>query len=107
MRTAPLLLVAACLFTGGLGEQASGETAKTTNAPSAEKAPKVDPEAARVLHDMSDFLSRQKAFEVEVDASTDVVLEDKQKVQTNRHAHIYLERPNKVRVDRKGDLADA
>jgi hypothetical protein len=107
MRTAPVLLVAACLFTGGLGGRASAERAKNTTAPNVERAPKVDPEAERVLHDMSEFLSQQKAFEVEADGSTDVVLENKQKVETNREAHIYVERPNKVRVDRKGDLADA
>jgi len=104
MRTAaPVLLAVACL----VGGQASAEPAKTTKPTKAEKAPKFDPKAERVLRDMSEFLSRQKAFEVEVEGTTDVIMENGQKVQFNREARVSVERPNKVRVDRKGDLVDA
>lgn len=100
---APILLTVACL----VGGQANAEEAKSPKPPSAQKASKIDPKAKEVLHDMSEFLSRQKAFEVDVKGSTDVVLEKGQKVQFNRAGHIWVERPNKIRSDRKGDLADA
>ena len=100
MRTgAPLLLVGACL----VGGQASAETAAKTKA----TAPKLEPKAERVLHDMSEFLSRQKAFEVEADGTTDVIMEKGQKIELNREARVSIERPSKIRVDRKGELADA
>ncbi len=102
-KRAPILLALACL----LGGRAYAEPTKSQATPTAAKTTKFEPRAQQVLHDMSVFLAQQKAFEVDVEGSTDVVMENKQKVQLNREGHVWVERPNKVRVDRKGDLADA
>ena len=89
----PALTVFACLVCGS----ASAQPAKQA------EAPKFDPEAQRILRDMSEFLSRQKAFEVEVDSTTDVVRDDGQKVEMNNESKVSVERPDKVRILRSGD----
>lgn len=92
-----VLMLGACLVCG----HASAEQAKEAN------APKIDPKAQEVLRDMSTFMAKQKAFRVEVDGTTDVIQEDGQKVQTNSESDIWLERPNKLHAERKGDVSDA
>ncbi|MGZ3418889.1 MAG: DUF2092 domain-containing protein [Polyangiales bacterium] len=97
------MLAVAC-FVGG---QANAEQPKQNAAAPKAAAPKIEPKAQQVLHDMSEFMSKQRAFEVEVDGSSDAFLENGQKVQLNRESFISVERPNKVRADRKGERADA
>ena len=99
---APALLIGACL----VGGRASAEQAKTAK-PTKTAKMQMEPKAQRVLHEMSDFMSRQKAFEVEVAGTTDALLGNGQKVQFNRNGRVSIKRPNKLRVDRKGDLVDA
>lgn len=47
------------------------------------RAAEIDPEADRILRQMSDHLTGLQTFSVETDASTEIVLQNGQKVQMN------------------------
>ncbi|RKG97035.1 DUF2092 domain-containing protein [Corallococcus sp. CA053C] len=71
----------------------------------AEPAEKVDPQAQRILRQMSDFLAAQREFSVRTEGTLDEVLESGQKIQMQREGDVSVQRPNRLRVDRSGDLA--
>nr|WP_281404347.1 DUF2092 domain-containing protein [Pyxidicoccus fallax] len=75
-----------------------------TQAP-AEQAAKVEPKADRILRQMSDFLAAQREFTVHTEGSQDIVLESGQKIQLNRMGDVSVQRPDRLRVDREGELA--
>ncbi|MBN8226862.1 DUF2092 domain-containing protein [Corallococcus macrosporus] len=54
---------------------------------------------------MSDFLSAQREFSVRTQGTLDEVLDSGQKIQLQRSGDVRLQRPNRLRVDRTGDLA--
>ena len=84
-----------------------GQQETTSQQRAAQKGePKIEPKAQQTLRDMSQFLGRQKSFEVKTESSTDTVGDDGQKVQLNAQAEVSVERPNHLRIDRKGDFAD-
>ncbi|WP_375758443.1 DUF2092 domain-containing protein [Corallococcus exercitus] len=66
---------------------------------------RIDPQAQRILRQMSDFLSAQREFSVRTEGTLDEVLDSGQKVQLQRAGDVRLQRPNRLRVDRTGDLA--
>ncbi|RKH50464.1 DUF2092 domain-containing protein [Corallococcus sp. AB049A] len=66
---------------------------------------KMDPQAQRILRQMSDFLAAQREFSVRTEGTLDQVLDSGQKVQLQRAGSVKLQRPNRLRVDRAGDLA--
>ncbi|MFP2910424.1 DUF2092 domain-containing protein [Pyxidicoccus sp. 3LFB2] len=68
-------------------------------------AARVDPRADRILRQMSDFLAAQREFTVNTEGTLDVVLDSGQKVQSHRAGDVRMQRPNRLRVDREGDLA--
>jgi hypothetical protein len=72
----------------------------------AEPAAQVDPQADRLLRQMSDFLAAQREFTVRTEGTLDVVLDSGQKVQLNRAGDVRMQRPDRLRVDRVGDLAN-
>jgi hypothetical protein len=102
--TAAVTLVALATVIGG---RANADTAPSQKATTTQKTMKVEPKAQQTLHAMSEFMAKQKAFEVDVKGSTEVIDEKGQKVQFKREGHVWVERPNKVRSDRKGELVDA
>lgn len=66
----------------------------------------LDPEAQRLLKASTDFLARQKAFSVDTRNTLEVVLETGQKVEFNHSARQSVQRPNKLRAERAGDLVE-
>jgi hypothetical protein len=66
----------------------------------------LDPEAQRLLKASTDFLARQKAFSVDTRNTLEVVLKTGQKVEFNHTARQSVQRPNKLRADRTGDLVE-
>ncbi|MCP3137529.1 DUF2092 domain-containing protein [Pyxidicoccus xibeiensis] len=70
-----------------------------------EQAAQVDPRADRLLRQMSDFLAAERDFTVRTEGTLDVVLESGQKVQVHRAGDVRMQRPDRLRVDREGDLA--
>jgi hypothetical protein len=66
----------------------------------------MDPEAQRILKSATDFLARQKQFGLETRNTLEVVLNSGQKIEFNHTARQSVKRPNKLRVERTGDLVE-
>jgi len=67
---------------------------------------RVDPRADELLRKMSTNLSQTKAFQFDASHTTEVVTKDKQNLQIRAESSVSVERPNKLRSDRSGPLAD-
>lgn len=66
----------------------------------------VSPKAAELLKASTDFLACQQQFSLDTESSIDVVLASGQKIQFDHTARVLVERPNKLRAERTGDLVD-
>ena len=66
----------------------------------------IDPQAEKLLKASTAFLAAQKRFSVETWNTIEVVLTSGQKLQFGTAATASVQRPNKLRADRKGDLVD-
>lgn len=65
----------------------------------------IDPRAAAVVRRMSDHLKGLRRFEVTADHTTEVVLDTGQKLQLLATSTLQLDRPNRLRSERRGPLA--
>ncbi len=65
--------------------------------------PAVDPDAVAALHKMGDFLRQQQKFTIHATATTDDLLSSGQKVQFNGTIEMMVRRPDRLRVDMRGD----
>lgn len=81
--------------TGGLRASADATTQR------------VDPRADEWLRKMSTNLSRTKTFQFDANHITEIVTKDKQNLQILAESSVSVQRPNKLRSDRSGPLADA
>jgi hypothetical protein len=66
----------------------------------------IAPEAQRLLKASTDFLAQQQQFSAETRNTLEVVLKSGQKIEFNHQARMSAQRPNKLRVERSGDLVD-
>jgi hypothetical protein len=66
----------------------------------------VAPAARQLLKASTDFLAGQQRFSVDTASSIEVVLVNGQKIQFDHTARVSVERPNKLRAERTGDLVD-
>jgi hypothetical protein len=66
----------------------------------------VDPGAQQLLKASTDFLARQERLCLDTESSIDVVLATGQKIQYNYTVQVSVERPNKLRAERTGELVD-
>jgi len=73
---------------------------------SAEEAPAVEPEAASVLKRMSDYLGSLEQFTVHSDSTIDVAMRSGQQLQLGAQVDAMIQRPNRFRVNRTGDIVD-
>ena len=97
LRKAAAATLAGCITTAAV--MASAATAQAQSAG-------LDPEAHRILKASTDFLARQKQFSLETRNALEVVLKSGQKIEFNHIARQSVQRPNKLRVERTGDLVD-
>jgi hypothetical protein len=67
---------------------------------------KLDPKADALLRKMSDDLGKLKTFSFDTEHVTDVITTDDQKLQMLASSSVTVQRPNKLRSDRKGPLGD-
>jgi hypothetical protein len=74
--------------------------------PGAEPPPVPDPEAIATLRRATDHLGGLSRFSLRGHATLEVVLTSGQKIQFDNDLSMVLERPNKLRATRKGELAD-
>ena len=66
----------------------------------------IDAEAQRLLKASTNFLSGQQRFSAETRNTLEVVLISGQKIEFNHQAMLAVERPNRLRAERFGDLTD-
>jgi hypothetical protein len=66
----------------------------------------IEPQATKLLKTSTDFLARQQQFSVDTRVSLEIVLKSGQKIQFNHGAKQSVQRPNKLRAERTGDLVE-
>ena len=66
----------------------------------------IDPEAQRLLKASTDFLASQQKFSADTRNTLEVVLKSGQKIEFNHTARQSVQRPNKLRAERTGDLVN-
>ena len=88
-----LFLVAAMAVSLGTGE------ARADTAP-------IEPEARQILKRMTDYLAGLERFSLSTDNMIEEVLDTGQKIQYDFTASIEIQRPDKLRADRSGDMLE-
>jgi len=73
-------------------------------APVQAQGPGVDPEAARILKRMTDYVGGLQQFGVDTSNTVEVVLHSGQKIQFTSAAKSTVQRPNKLYAARVGDV---
>ncbi|HVK60111.1 MAG TPA: DUF2092 domain-containing protein [Bdellovibrionales bacterium] len=68
--------------------------------------PKIDPKAEEVLRDMSQYLAGLKTFRYSAEHNVEAVLKSGQKLDFIGESDVAVQRPNKFRSDRKGEIVD-
>ncbi len=66
----------------------------------------VEPEAAQILRQMSDYLGSLEQFTFRADNTIDKVMRSGQQLQSGASVDIAIQRPNRFHVNRKGDIVD-
>jgi hypothetical protein len=66
----------------------------------------VAPEAKQILKASTDFLASQQRFTADTRNSLEIVLTSGQKIEFNSTGHQFVQRPNKLRSERRGDLVE-
>lgn len=74
--------------------------------PLAEKGPKVDKQADKILKQMSDYLTAMQQFSYKSKGTFEVVDKNKKLKQTY-NSEVFVKRPNKLRVNAKNENRDA
>ena len=78
----------------------------SNTASSADEPSAIEPEAAQVLRQMSDYLGSLKSFSFRAENTVDMVMPSGQKLQAGGNVDVAIQRPNRFRVNRKGDIGD-
>ncbi len=73
---------------------------------SSKPPPNCDPKADALLRKMTTTLSSTKAFQVDADHVLEVVTKDGEKLQFVAQSRVSIERPDKLRSERIGPIAD-
>ena len=64
----------------------------------------IDPDAVALLKRSTDYVAALKHFRVDTESSIELVTTDSQKLQFGHHTVISVERPNRMRVERVGEI---
>ena len=102
-RIAPYLCCSLLLLPAVASAQTTGSAQPAAAASTSAGAPAIDPTAMDALRKMSDYLRTLQKFEVKGNITADEVLDDDQKVQISKTAHLVVSRPNKLRLQVKAD----
>lgn len=70
------------------------------------QSPVVDPEAVKLLRRTLDYMAGLEQFSVETHNTVDEVLESGQKLQFDLGVRVTVQRPDKLRAERHGDIID-
>jgi hypothetical protein len=66
----------------------------------------VAPEARQLLKASTDFLASQQRFTADTRNTLEIVLTSGQKIEFNSTGHQFVQRPNRLRSERSGDLVE-
>ena len=66
----------------------------------------VDPEAIQLLRRSTDYLAAQKQFRIDTDTTIEIVLSNGQKLQLGNRVAITVQRPDRMRAERVGELVN-
>jgi hypothetical protein len=66
----------------------------------------IAPEAQQLLKASTDFLAKQQQFSADTRNTLEIVLKSGQKIEFNHTARQSVQRPNKLRAERSGDLVN-
>lgn len=66
----------------------------------------IEPKADQLLRKMSDYLAGLEQFCVQTENTFEVVMRSGEKIQFDSPANLTVQRPNKLRADRKGDIVN-
>ncbi len=66
----------------------------------------IDPKAEKLLRASTDYVAGLKRFSIETRNTLEVVLKSGQKIQFDHGVNVAVQRPNKLRAQRTGDLVD-
>lgn len=66
----------------------------------------IDPQATARVRASTDFVARQTSFAVQVRNTLEVVLASGQRIQPDHRARQVVQRPDRMRAERVGDLVD-
>jgi hypothetical protein len=66
----------------------------------------IAPEAKQILKASTDFLASQQRFTADTRNTLEIVLKSGQKIEFNSTGHQFVQRPNKLRSERSGDLVE-
>src|SRR5262245_24021013 len=72
--------------------------------PSAAQPTGVEAEATQLLRRSTDYLAAMKQFRIDTDATIEAVLPNGQKLQFGQRVAISVQRPNRVRAERIGEV---
>jgi hypothetical protein len=70
------------------------------------QSPGIAPEAKQILKASTDFLASQQRFSTSTRNTLEVVLKSGQKIEFNSTGRQSVQRPNKLRAERTGDIAN-
>ena len=70
------------------------------------QSPAIAPEAKQLLKASTDFLASQQRFTADTRNTLEIVLKSGQKIEFNSTGRQSIQRPNKLRAERTGDLVD-
>ncbi len=87
------------VFLAMLGLLGISNSAVGADAPSA-----IEPEAAQILRQMSDYLGSLKQFTFRAENTADLVMGTGQQLQAGGNIDVAIRRPNRFRVNREGDF---
>lgn len=66
----------------------------------------IEPQAAQVLKQMTDYLAGLRQFSVQAEITEDVLLDSGQKIQDGQSVTLSVRRPDRLKVDSMGDRGD-
>jgi hypothetical protein len=81
-----------------------GLLALAATAPLEVRAQDLDPAAVQILRRMTDYLGSLQGFSLDTQSTYEDVLDSGQKIQFDLSTSVVVQRPNKLRGERKGDF---
>ena len=93
-------------LTVGLGRCCAIAALAMVSAATQAQSAGIAPEARQVLKASTDFLASQQRFTADTRNTLEIVLTSGQKIEFNSTGYQFVQRPNKLRSERSGDLVE-